>query len=69
MYYFDEQSADRAVSFIEDFITHTKGELTNLPMKLEKWQKKQDEEYMELQGEMEELKKQLKEEAQYNVFN
>lgn len=39
MYYFDEQSADRAVSFIEDFITHTKGELTNLPMKLEKWQK------------------------------
>ena len=30
---------------------------------------KQDEEYMELQGEMEELKKQLKEEAQYNVFN
>ena len=39
MYYFDEQAADRAVSFIESYITHTKGELTNKPMKLEKWQK------------------------------
>ena len=38
MYYFDEESADRAVSFIEDFITHTKGELAQKPMKLEDWQ-------------------------------
>ena len=38
MYYFDDESADRAVSFIEDFITHTKGELAQKPMKLEDWQ-------------------------------
>ena len=39
MYYFDKKSADRAVSFIESYITHTKGELTQTPMKLEEWQK------------------------------
>ena len=41
MYYFDEQEADRAVSFIEEFITHTKGSLTNHKMILEDWQKDQ----------------------------
>jgi len=43
--------------------------LTHYIEELKKKISKQDEEYMELQGEMEELKKQLKEEAQYNVFN
>ena len=38
MYYFNEESADRAVSFIQAYITHTKGELTGKPMKLEQWQ-------------------------------
>ena len=38
-YYFDKQSADRSVSFIEEFITHTKGELAGKPLLLEKWQK------------------------------
>tara|TARA_R100001163_G_scaffold8617_2_gene8465 strand:+ start:911 stop:2458 length:1548 start_codon:yes stop_codon:yes gene_type:complete len=37
-YFFDKKSANRAISFIETFITHTKGELTNKPLKLEKWQ-------------------------------
>jgi phage terminase large subunit-like protein len=39
MYEFDEAAADRAVSFIEDFITHTKGEMAMKKMYLEKWQK------------------------------
>jgi phage terminase large subunit-like protein len=38
-YYFDKEAADRAVSFIEKFITHTKGELAGQPLILEKWQK------------------------------
>lgn len=38
-YYFDKEAADRAVSFIEKFITHTKGELTGQPLLMEKWQK------------------------------
>ena len=39
MYYFDEKAAERACSFIEEFITHTKGELSQTPMVLEEWQK------------------------------
>ena len=39
-YYFDKKSAERAIGFIETFITHTKGELTGQPLKLEKWQSK-----------------------------
>ena len=38
-YYFDKQAADRAINFIEKFITHTKGEKTGQPLLLEKWQK------------------------------
>ncbi|MBC8266361.1 MAG: terminase large subunit [Flavobacteriales bacterium] len=37
-YYFDKEAADRAVSFIEEFITHTKGELAGKPLILEEWQ-------------------------------
>jgi phage terminase large subunit-like protein len=40
MYYFDKKAAERAIGFIETFITHTKGELSKEPLKLEKWQKK-----------------------------
>ena len=40
MYYFDESSANKAVGFIETFITHTKGELSGKPFLLEEWQKK-----------------------------
>tara|TARA_Y100000004_G_scaffold173316_1_gene211059 strand:- start:10420 stop:11970 length:1551 start_codon:yes stop_codon:yes gene_type:complete len=39
MYYYDETSAERACSFIEQFITHTKGELSQTPITLEDWQK------------------------------
>ena len=38
-YYFDNEAADRAVSFIETFIRHTKGSLAGHKMILEKWQK------------------------------
>ena len=38
-YYYDKEAADRAVSFIEKFITHTKGELAGQPLILEKWQR------------------------------
>jgi len=38
-YYFDEESADRAVNFIEKFCTHVKGELAGKAFILEKWQK------------------------------
>ena len=38
-YYFDEKSADRAVQFIEKYITHCKGELAGQPFILEDWQK------------------------------
>ena len=38
-YYFDKEAADRAVSFIEKFISHTKGELAGQPLLMEKWQK------------------------------
>ena len=37
--YFDKEAAERAISFIERFITHTKGELTGKPLLLEDWQK------------------------------
>ena len=40
MYYFDESSANKAVGFIETFITHTKGEMSGKPFLLEDWQKK-----------------------------
>ena len=39
MYYFDEEASFKAISFIETFITHTKGELTGSPFYLEEWQK------------------------------
>lgn len=39
MYYFDEEASHKAISFIETFITHTKGELTGKPFLLEDWQK------------------------------
>ena len=38
-YYFDEQEAERAVSFIETMIRHCKGDLTGKLLKLEDWQK------------------------------
>ena len=38
-YYFDKEAADRAVNFIQEFITHTKGELAGQPLILEKWQR------------------------------
>ena len=38
-YIFDKQAADKAISFIETFITHTKGELSGKPLFLEDWQK------------------------------
>ena len=38
-YYFDKEAAERSTSFIEKFITHTKGELAGQPLILEKWQK------------------------------
>ena len=39
MYYFDKQASSKAISFIETFITHTKGELAGQPFILEEWQK------------------------------
>jgi len=41
MYKFDKKKADRAVAFIEHFITHTKGELGGQKFILEDWQKDQ----------------------------
>ena len=38
-YIYDNKKAERAVAFIETFITHTKGELANKPFILEDWQK------------------------------
>ena len=38
-YYYDKDSADRAVEFIETFIHHSKGDLTGKKFILEKWQK------------------------------
>ena len=39
-FYYDKDEANRAISFIETFCSHTKGELTGQPLLLEKWQKK-----------------------------
>jgi phage terminase large subunit-like protein len=39
MYYFDEEASHKAISFIETFCSHTKGELTGKPLLLEEWQK------------------------------
>ncbi len=39
--YFDKNSADRAVKFIEDMICHVKGEWAGEPFMLEEWQKEQ----------------------------
>ena len=38
-YFFDEVASNKAISFIERFITHTKGEQTGSPLMLEDWQK------------------------------
>ena len=38
-YYFDKQSAERAVAFIETHIRHCKGELAGQLFVLEEWQK------------------------------
>ena len=38
-YYFDKEAAEKAVNFIQLFITHTKGELAGQPLILEKWQR------------------------------
>ena len=40
-YYYDKEAADKAVRFIEKFLTHTKGELGGKPFILEPWQKKE----------------------------
>ena len=40
-YYFDEETADRAVQFIETHLTHTKGELAKTPFILQEYQKEQ----------------------------
>ena len=39
-YYYDEDSALKAISFIEKFCTHTKGDLAGKPLLLETFQKK-----------------------------
>ena len=39
-YYFDKEAANKAISFIETFCSHTKGELAGKPLLLEEWQKK-----------------------------
>ena len=39
-YYYDKKSADKAIGFIEQFVTHTKGELSGQKLILESWQKK-----------------------------
>ena len=39
-YYYDDKSADKAIGFIEQFVTHTKGELSGQKLILESWQKK-----------------------------
>ncbi len=39
MYYHDEAAAQRVISFIETFCTHTKGDLAGQPFILEAWQK------------------------------
>ena len=38
-YYFDKEASDKAIRFIEKYLTHTKGELAGKPFILEDWQK------------------------------
>jgi phage terminase large subunit-like protein len=38
-YYYDEEAAEKAVRFIEKYLTHTKGEWGGKPFILEEWQK------------------------------
>ena len=38
-YYFDEKAANDAVTFIEKYLTHTKGELAKKPFILQNYQK------------------------------
>mgnify|MGYP003639778477 CR=1 FL=1 len=38
-YFYDKQAAEKAISFIETFCSHTKGELAGKPFLLEDWQK------------------------------
>jgi phage terminase large subunit-like protein len=40
-FYFDEKAADKAVNFIEKYLTHTKGELAKTPFILQDYQKEQ----------------------------
>ncbi len=40
-YYFDEETANKAVQFIETHLTHTKGELAKTPFILQEYQKEQ----------------------------
>ena len=40
-YYFDEETANKAVKFIETHLTHTKGELAKKPFILQEYQKEQ----------------------------
>ena len=37
-YYFDEETANKAVQFIETHLTHTKGELAKTPFILQEYQ-------------------------------
>jgi phage terminase large subunit-like protein len=39
-FYFDKDAANKAIGFIETFITHTKGEKAGQPLILEEWQRK-----------------------------
>ena len=40
-FYFDEETADKSVRFIETYLTHTKGELAKTPFILQEYQKEQ----------------------------
>ena len=39
-YYFDQAAAEKAVKFVERFLTHVKGEWAGTPLILEEWQKR-----------------------------
>ena len=40
-FYFDEETAEKSVRFIETYLTHTKGELAKTPFILQEYQKEQ----------------------------
>ena len=40
-YYYDEEAGNKAVKFIETYLTHTKGELAKKPFILQEYQKEQ----------------------------